>query len=68
VLIDALHEEQADRSRELEIHAAAEEFHRKIAARVERHRAIRRQELARLLEPIRARRIGRRRSSVCLRG
>jgi hypothetical protein len=52
VLIDALHEEQTDRSRELEIHAAAEEFDRKIAARVERHRAIRRQELARLLEPI----------------
>ena len=52
VLIDALHEEQQDRSRELQIQAAAEEFTRKMADRVERMRTIDAARRTAVLEPL----------------
>jgi hypothetical protein len=52
VLIDALHTEQEDRSMELQIKTAAEEFHRKMAERVERIRVIDAARRTAALEPL----------------
>ena len=52
VLIDALHTEQEDRSRELQIHAAADELNRRIADRVERMRTIGAARRTAVLEPL----------------
>jgi hypothetical protein len=52
VLIDALDTDQEDHSRELQIHAAADEFNRRIADRVKRMRTIDAARRTAVLEPL----------------